>query len=1480
MIFAKFALALFLGIALLPSVLALGSLPGLGWSEFEADRDVLLGSMQDGLQNDMVEFELGRIEYFNGVIEGADYDFLLISDEKTEFTGQDLAEIFADNAQTAEALSKLNDALDAVSISAGAGGEGYDRALDNLKAARSSVEGQLISASNIGPDYRQGIYSGLGQRANAAEEGLAAAGDALVTVSGGNVLASQFSKKWVSAGLAESAELKGRLEFAAAAERLEAQQIELGIKVDTAVAQGKSISNALNKLLNTPSDADGKTGLVDLPTSPNSGAGPPAIGSGAPAVAADAIAGAAAVVNVYSAEASESAGKAKKGIVDKLARAKIVKMQKSIKNLNDKVSKLKTRITSVSKRVTAINGKLNEARKSITANTEQISALEARAAALEAENVLLNQKYTTAQQALAKAQTDIEGLKTLTAEHAKKIEAAERMAIEANTKAQTANDAAARASQDAAGAKTEAGAANKRAGEAWDRANEANGKATDAQKRIGELEVEHTRVVDDFEARLGVSEAKATALEEQVQGLSRKVDDLTAKVAESEGTTVTTRETMSDGTVRETTVKAGKGGIVNVGRQQNVGADNTIGQGTGAKPRGAVTPEPVIPEPVTPNPVIDPNVPKPGDQDLSGPVKPTPPKSVEPEPVSVPPTPTQQNWKAFVKPAIRGALIIYGINLVTDYIGHLIVTSDYPNDNSYLPPNQIWGGEGQPQLTSSYVQSIGDDPGYKEVVAFKQNDMIKTISSEKNYMLVLTNAGKNIFAVRDKLRAELVKKSYLRIKTDQVLLLAAPRTLSEEYSMASFGSTNENDDTKLVKSIYLVVFPVNNGVISGTPTKIPGKSEFSQNEYYFSDLIPCSKTRVTTWSCDFSRINGLPKGKYAAVLFTKLDEGTLSANPTLMPKMKQLMQKKKCNFTMDDKSTKDYCQFIESLVPQNDIHMALEESKKVILDEKTIKKAFIDPIKAIGSGYSGAFEGVTWNPLTWGYAPARVALATMALPFVPLESAITNQVIYAKARRDIEAQYTYLESPANKLPTTAMFLGLPAIEEFEVGDAAIAPIVPATVAPAPVATLFCPSLAECLACVDKKLVHEVFGNVRGESYTCTFAPSSPAPAAAAPKPALTGYAKITAIKVNGEDKTKDVPITFRETDELDVEYESVWAWDKGKREISVWGEEPQGRPCDYYTTGIDGCVFLEGVAVAGAKAFSFDSSVLADAGAETSQPMWVQVELCESDDYTQCDNTQGAWKVSQAYKLAMSQVQAATPGTSTPAPATPSTTTPAPAASTATPTIGTTPTAQPPPAGTSTAPPQLAISTNSPLAGLIPADGTNAAPIPVTGTNIQQSTAAGPPNLTATSNGVLREIAKFRAANGLGPMKLNAKLQKWAQVVADNDNAIKAVYSKWTQWDTVIPGKTNGKTLYTAFSDDFSFLMLPTIDGFGMSQIFISGDDRTSAQVINIFSEELKKPNLNLYNLIAQKKYDLVGQGVSYDPATKRVYIAVMVAED
>ncbi len=263
---AFIATAIFLALFCAPAF-SLGSVPGLDWDNYSADRDALLANpaLTEG-QKDLLETDLESIEYFNGEIESAEYDFTLLSDEKSEFTAQDVAEIAASNEQGKAANAQMRETLSGIRFLDTPSGKGYAKVLANAQAARANYERALVSESTALSRTRQGIYATLLARLGRAEQGLLAGRQSVAASAPNNALSLQLTEKWINAGLAESASLKGSIVLTLEAEKLAAEEIALEIEGSGLSADALSTAKALEIML-TPSaqSGDGRTGFVELP---------------------------------------------------------------------------------------------------------------------------------------------------------------------------------------------------------------------------------------------------------------------------------------------------------------------------------------------------------------------------------------------------------------------------------------------------------------------------------------------------------------------------------------------------------------------------------------------------------------------------------------------------------------------------------------------------------------------------------------------------------------------------------------------------------------------------------------------------------------------------------------------------------------------------------------------------------------------------------------------------------------------------------------------------------------------------------------------------------------------------------------------------------------------------------------------------------------------------------------------------------------
>jgi len=435
---------------------------------------------------------------------------------------------------------------------------------------------------------------------------------------------------------------------------------------------------------------------------------------------------------------------------------------------------------------------------------------------------------------------------------------------------------------------------------------------------------------------------------------------------------------------------------------------------------------------------------------------------------------------AAAKSMLKGFLLLYLINAATDIVGYgLQKYAYYPPSDYYLAPRLLWNDldydqaiNNETSLDEKYTTLVppAGAGSYGELLFFKETSMLQKITySTINYsadwklstateppiymegkkagdrtpstMLIRTNAAKNIFAIRDSLRKAVVKQwswwgSGTSAFFDQVLAnLVAPRTLTYKYEMAAYGSPNANDDTKLVKSAFLVIFPT-----------LIGSKEYSAQEAIFSpangntafnSTIPCKKIAAKqagqgNWYCDFSVLEkpGL-NGKYLAGFFVKLDEGVFTSEETIIAKMEATMKKNKCNFARNSDG-KDYCPFFNSLVSDKKLQEELAKSKEEALDPKGAWAAFADTYAGLWGSYKESWAKITKAKNFYNVFQGifGLGITTVSSPFVALDSVTVSQLIYKNSRMNIESEYEILSKPENKEAVKAMLLGLPMFEEF------------------------------------------------------------------------------------------------------------------------------------------------------------------------------------------------------------------------------------------------------------------------------------------------------------------------------------------------------------------------------------------------------------------------------------------------------------------
>ncbi|GEM_PF-7017793 len=1156
---------------------ALGSVRGLGWAEYGADSAVLLeGSGLSGLQKESVGIQLDDIKYFNGKIESAEYDFLLVSDEKSEFTAEDLAELSAANADAKNSIAQLTAAIGLISIQDGASGQGYARILENLRASRANLENGLVASSTSVSRSRQLIYSRIIQRAGDAEQSLSAAGQDLVSASENNARAAQMAQKWVNAGIAESQALRAKAAVALAAEQLDSEQIALDIESDSAIADADATVNVLEKTLSGfQQPGSGKTGFATLPDA--AGGDVPAAGGigGKPPVQNAAIGETvnqtAVNINLPGAAGSNAANEAAE------LKSAMQNLGQEIRTLTDALKAKKTRAKST---IAAKKTKAAPVKKSVAGSgfQKQVDALNERlgkiddkitkmqtaAGADSREVALLRQERA----ALSKSVDSLMDELRLVAEGGRRLEGAvkEQAQINANNdkvlaevRAENAGlrDSALQsrvdaieakvtgqaAQKDAAAARTESAATQREVSELNAELKVANERTLATQRELAQVRAETTQRVNDLTAlqtRQNIAaNAEVNKLQLQVAEMRGKMDGLASKAAEAKGNKITVSEMGPDGTIiKQTVAEIGAGGIVNVGGNQNVGGTQNInsdaqgaGRGTGAGTgAGEIPPAGEGAAAQGAAGAAQERGIRPFANDLP-PVE-TPP-AIKPPALPAAATPTSAVKKIITSRTAKiagGFLAVYFITLLTDLGSYMIKSSDYPQDGSFIPP-AIYNNADFTR-TADVAAHYKQDFKYSELISFQgQYPMFKNFTdnakskvikdaagndktvSQKYQYVIFTNAGKNIFSLRDTLVGKVSKTSTKGLVLDAVLAASvSTRSTQYEYDLASFEAGDPTRDPKLVKAVYVVVFPLGP---DGKPVNQPLKLDKGANFERFKTALVCGNGKtVFDWVCDLSSLGSLPKGKYVAAILTSVDNGIFTINDTVIPKAQKALVERKCNFAAE-KSDKDYCEFFNSIVDQAAVDADFTQQKDNVLADNgfwtsfgsTVKGAWnglidthvssIKLLKDMGKSMFNNPKAVFMHPIDTyllgnavsAQITSQETLSILGLVISPLEGLVIGGKNWAKGQADVNRRFSIILDPANVSAKNAMAVGLPMFEEFEIGTGAVvATTVPTKTVAAPAPPAVCPTMAECLACIDLKLAHGVFAN---ENYTCQFGPALP-----------------------------------------------------------------------------------------------------------------------------------------------------------------------------------------------------------------------------------------------------------------------------------------------------------------------------------------------------------------------------------------------------
>lgn len=486
---------------------------------------------------------------------------------------------------------------------------------------------------------------------------------------------------------------------------------------------------------------------------------------------------------------------------------------------------------------------------------------------------------------------------------------------------------------------------------------------------------------------------------------------------------------------------------------------------------------------------------------------------------------------SFTTSMVKGIIFIYVITAVTDLIGHAIDDALLPERSYYAPPKLIWDdlfdngthtyqnyGKSSTdmdcRLDASYSFLASSSPSgicsYGEFLHFRETDFLNGMTQSTSTfaegfenkstnpllagkeagdrkvstLFLRTNASRNIFAVRDTYRSWVIERGFARNVFDSFLTLLAPRTIMNQYDMAAYGSPEGNDDTRLIKEAYLVVFPEKDGAFLPQSVNLPVSSATSND--HFDSVLPCPKVSDPRGSspdyfyCDFDALaqaqNKLPNGRYLAVLFVRMDGGIFTSHPSIIPKMEQVMSASKCNFgrVEDGATATDYCPLLKSIISDSDFKAESDSARKKVLEDKEISDAFADT----WIGYGGAWEEA-WNHFNdsrgwgdWFYSLGEGFVNLISLPFVALDSITVNQIIYQDARFAIHRMFDIIEDPSNREAAVAMNYGLPVFEVFEVTGSGSGSIDTPT-PPASVSTSSCDTIPQTTGVIMENFVGQL-----------------------------------------------------------------------------------------------------------------------------------------------------------------------------------------------------------------------------------------------------------------------------------------------------------------------------------------------------------------------------------------------------------------------
>ena len=658
------------------------------------------------------------------------------------------------------------------------------------------------------------------------------------------------------------------------------------------------------------------------------------------------------------------------------------------------------------------------------------------------------------------------------------------------------------------------------------RAKEATAAASKAAARAQAASAATERLVSEAEKgiaeslgrEMGAVNSRIAELDGKIGQLTASVDDLKKMVSAVSVQTPTEKVVLTVTGNDNVIAVSGEGNIeqkVNAKPAESVAPKETVASQSELEKLIEESPKGAAPEGTKQPPVIEP---------ASDDVVKSPELKLVDEPIG-PAAPEGESRLSQVrskllqlKPAMKiagGFIGIYIATLLLDSAVGYGLESKLPKTNDYWAPT-ILNNE-KASLTSDYAKKynaeIGGNVGksqsgqillYKDPYPEFRNFTAKDVNGRTFYYEIYPNAHRNIFAVRDAFRDSVAhEETGWKYFNGLLIGIGAGRSVSEKYDMASF--QYEAEDPGLVKAVYIVVFPIDSsGVTNPKPIKFLSETLLDKlaGQYdYFDSAVQCSKSAANgiKWYCDLYGVRaGLQSGKYVAATFVLMDAQIFTSHDTIVPKMQETLKLRNCNFAVIDGS-KDYCPLFSAIVEESYIDNDIEAGKAQALDDKTVGKAFIEPIKSAVAEQGRALAEVVQkvksysNPVSILWSWLKYQVHGIPVIFSPISGA-ENVWNMGKARDEIEKRFSIISNSSNNLGKRAMMVGLPMFEEFEIAGEIRPPVTiqDTKVTPGIPAGNQYALISQALAAIDIKLAREVLGKVDTAGSQATAAPLAPA----------------------------------------------------------------------------------------------------------------------------------------------------------------------------------------------------------------------------------------------------------------------------------------------------------------------------------------------------------------------------------------------------